>query len=383
MPSGALFLLFAGLAVGLLQAIETDRLARRAAAAAVCIVAAAVTAIVAIATFAPDPDRFAQTRLTERATAAANAVAEADPATTLILVVGASRSHFGLRKDVLEQALAAQGRHSTVVKLTLPGADTFQRLEMLRVLARHLPEGSASAFRVVVLFELQENYDTLPLTFWRELRQAWTPEALQSTDVHNAALVVASYLGSSQVRDTGTFITLLGHIAANATGAGRLAPTPAGRDEPRPRNLRLIEPPALDSRPAANAAVVKQALAGFATDLAAEEARQPVAFTGWKRDLVEPLMLGALPFDDLRIGYFNTPSLKAGDYRHARTWCASLDGAACLYFGRVDWLADAQFAHERNWRDPGHMLSEVSTAWTLWLAGRLAGSGLMGSPLRP
>ncbi|MCH9806237.1 MAG: hypothetical protein K0U74_00740 [Alphaproteobacteria bacterium] len=373
----ALFLLFAATAIAALQFADFRRLASWRTIGALAIVTLAV--IVAARALVPSPDTFATTRLAQRAEAAAKVFSSLQPGTSAIIAVGASRSHFGLRRKKLEQELSKPGRPVALIKLTVAGADNFQRLELLRRFSKRVSEfGMPNLNRFVVLFEVQENYDTMPLTFWRALKQTWSPEAMETTQPHNAGLLIRSFLSSQQIRDPGLFAQLIAHLSSNALGLGALAPLSTG-SKPRSIPTTLVEPPVLTKQPPRNAKKIKSRLRNFELRLGRIEAKEAKPFDGWKLNLVEPLFAEALPTKPDAIAYYNVPSIKPADYRHARRWCAAIKPAACFYFGMAQWSDNADYSDNRNWRDPGHMMAPLTDVWTEFIAKSILDAGLLGS----
>lgn len=375
MALSALFLLFAAAAIAALQFADFRRLASLPMLLALVVLT--VAGILAARELSAPSDPFATTRLAQRAEAAAKVFSELKPGTSAIIAVGASRSHFGLRRERLEQLLSKPGQPVAVIKLTVAGADNFQRLEMLRRFSKRVREvGVPSLNRLIVLFEVQKNYDTMPLTFWRALKQTWSPEALETTQPHNASLLIRSFLSSRQILDPGLFAQLIAHLSSNALSIGELAPAATGAT-PRSIPTALIEPPALTEQPKRNATKIANRLKGFERRLQKIESKAAKPFQGWKLDLVEPLLRDALPMQPDAIAYYNVPSIKPSDYRHARRWCAAVQPAACLYFGLAQWLDDPGYSEYRNWRDPGHMMAPLADAWTSFIAKQISDKGLV------
>lgn len=383
LPSSALFLLFAAVAIAVLQLADIRRLA--AWRGLLVLLVFTVSGAVLIKRLDAGTDRFATTQLSQRAEFAAQAFSGLGPDRTVLIAVGASRTHFGLRRAELEKALAESGIDVAVIKLTVPGADHFQRLEMLRRFTRRVRDlGRPMPRRLIAMFEVQKNYDTVPLTLWRALRQAWSPEALESTQAHNGPVLLGSYVSSSQIRDPETFVQLLAHLATNAAGGGKLAPqVPEHKQKTRGPPKRLIDPPALASRRPGGARLVRRQLAGFEAQLAAIESEPAASTNGWKRRYVDPLLREALPMEPANVVYFNVPSIKPGDYRHARGWCSAVAPQPCIYFGLAQWRRESGYAKQDNWRDPGHMLAPLAETWTAYIAGELGSpDGLLSEHAR-
>ncbi len=369
MLSTGLFLLYAIVAVIVLQLLSFARLSTLQSWVVVAVTAGA--GATAFYFLNPGNDGFEATRLTKRAEYAAHALATVAPDKTILLFIGGSRTHFGLRRVKLEATLAAHKIKAAAIKLTVPGADHFQRLEMLRQFTRKVREaGTPMSQNFIALFEIQENYDTRPLTFWRVMNQAWSPEALQSAQIHNADVVLKSYLSSRQSYDLKTLVQFIGHLGANATGLGQLAPQIAKAK--RTSEVGLREDPALDEQRPGGARRVRRAIKRFEEKLENIEAEPAAETNGWRNKFVAPLQLAALPRAPTAVIFFNVPSIKPADYRHARNSCATFSPDPCFYFGLNQWRDNPSFFEGGNWRDPGHMLEPLAEDWSEYFALELA-----------
>jgi hypothetical protein len=281
----------------------------------------------------------------------------------LLLVDGGSYVQRGLDGELLERELDKLGYRARVVRLSLTGANHFERLQFYEDLTARLPPRANHAQRWVFMIEVQEGYDVQPLAQFEGNQD--TARAYHYLTPSNGwfALAADHSGGDTLSLDWRGQLAVLRHVLINAFNVGLVERLTKLDDIlPKPPKMSRERRRRFD-------------FAGMSSLVAeAGRAPQPGSLAPWLMPIRDRRLRAAWkPYIDEWV-YFALPSTALAQLDHARAFCLQTndpciapDDAALL--GSLD---DAQL-----WFDAGHLSTPGSHVYTRWLAEQIAKRGVL------
>jgi hypothetical protein len=281
----------------------------------------------------------------------------------VLLVDGGSYVQRGLDAELLERDLAELGYRVRVVRLSLTGANHFERLQLYEDITARLPRGVKQSPRWIFMIEVQEGYDVQPLAQF-ENNQDTARAYHYLTPINVWFALTADYGGGSTLPlDWHGRLAVLRHALINGFNVGLLE--------------RLTT---LDAVAPARPKISKERGRRFAFDgtstLVAEagQAARPRDMPPWLlpvRDRHLREVWG--PYIDEWL-YFALPSTALSQLEHARGFCLQAR-SPCI---APDDAALLQRLNDKQlWFDAGHLSERGSRVYTHWLAQQLAKQGVL------
>jgi hypothetical protein len=281
----------------------------------------------------------------------------------VLLVDGGSYVQRGLDAKLLEHELAQLGYRTRVVRLSLTGANHFERLQLYEDLTARLPHRVNHGQRWVFMIEVQQGYDVQPLAQFEGNQD--TSRAYHYLTPRNAWFALAAHHGggSTLPLDWRGHWAVGRHAMINAFNVG-LVERLTTLDEVTPARPKI-----------SNQRGRRFDFEGMSAWVAeAGRTAQASSLPPWLLPVRDRRLRAVwTPYIDEWV-YFALPSTAVEQLEHARSFCLQTE-SPCIAPDDVALLRgldDKQF-----WFDAGHLSAKGARVYTHWLAEQLAKRGVL------
>lgn len=283
----------------------------------------------------------------------------------IILLEGSSLTAYGINGEMIETLLRQRGIPVTVLQLSAPGANHYERLEMISEFLKSLRNDEREklkASHVLLLREVLREYDENPMKY---LEGDTLQRNLHYTDI---PMFTKMWRTGSHLKDPVAFHwNLIKCTVLNAFGTGLLPGGKISAPSVPPSPYKGIDwgiPKSFNFEAAWN-----EFAAGYIRGDRIGKLEEKVPSETWicaNSDLLE--ILG--PYVD-KVGYFATPVLSADEIRYQKAFLDSVSENHPKFGPAAPGLY--QFLAKQNfWYDPRHTTLPGSVIVTMWLEAQLA-----------
>jgi len=283
----------------------------------------------------------------------------------IILLEGSSLTTYGVNGEMIENLLGKRGMPVTVLQLSSPGANHYERLKMISEFLKSLSADELEklkASRVLLLREVLREYDENPLKY---LESDKLERNVHYTDI---PMFAKMWRTCNHLNNAAAFHrTLIKCTILNAFGVALLpgGEIPAPSVPPSPyKGIDWGIPKTFDFNAAWN-----EFAAGYVRGDKLGKLEEKVPFEAWI-SANEDFKKVTGPYVD-KVGYFATPVLSADEVRYQSAFLDSLSDDHPKLGPASPGVY--QFLDERNfWYDPKHPTLPGSILATMWLETLIA-----------
>lgn len=283
----------------------------------------------------------------------------------IVLLEGSSLTTYGVNGEMIEHLLGEHGIPTTVLQLSSPGANHYERLKMISEFLNSLSDDEREklkASRVLLLREVLREYDENPMKYLEG-------DKLER-NVHYADIPMFARMWrtGNHRNDAAAFHwNLIKCTVLNAFGVALLPGgeilTPAVQPSPY-KGIDWGIPKTFDFEAAWN-----EFAAGYVRGDRIARLEEGVPFDAWT-SANEELQKVVEPYVD-KVGYFATPVLAADEIRYQKAFLDALSKEHPKLGPAAPGLY--QFLDKRNlWYDPKHPTLPGSVLVTMWLEALIA-----------